>query len=227
MTIPNLPKKRNWWGRCCWRNRLGLAKPFSVNEVWNCILPRSEVVNWYDVVWFTHCIPRHAFHMWLVAKRRLKTQDLLRHWDVNGEILSFQCPLCDGQPDSHEHLFFDCTFSKQVWDSVKSLADLPNVIGSISVIVDVLIPIAKRRSVRSVVAKLVVVACSYYIWQERNLRLFKNQKSTQAQVTDRVKSSIRLKLLSCSFKKSKDALLFKHLWELPDSIFCGCLLMAC
>ncbi|GKE52767.1 hypothetical protein Tco_1487923, partial [Tanacetum coccineum] len=86
-------------------------------------------------------------------------------------------------------------------------------------IVDMLIPIAKRRSVRNVVAKLVVAACSYYIWQERNLRLFKNQKSTQAQVTDRVKSSIRLKLLSCSFKKSKDALLFKRLWELPDSIF--------
>ncbi|GKF47232.1 hypothetical protein Tco_0137034, partial [Tanacetum coccineum] len=51
-----------------------------------------------------------------------------------------------------------------VWDSVKSLADLPNVIGSISVIVDVLIPIAKRRSIRSVVAKLMVAACSYYIW---------------------------------------------------------------
>ncbi|GJY29596.1 RNA-directed DNA polymerase, eukaryota, reverse transcriptase zinc-binding domain protein [Tanacetum coccineum] len=109
----------------------------------------------------------------------------------------------------------------QTQDLLRPLgSDLPNVIGSISVIVDVLIPIAKRRSVRSVVVKLVVAACSYYIWQERNLRLFKNQKSTQAQVTDRVMSSIKLKLLSCSFKKSNDALLFKRLWELPDSIFC-------
>ncbi|GJX15241.1 reverse transcriptase domain-containing protein, partial [Tanacetum coccineum] len=106
-----------------------------------------------------------------------------------------------------------------IWDSVKSLAGLPNVIGSISIIVDLLIPFAKRRSARSVVAKLVVAACSYYIWQERNLRLFMNQKRSHSQVTDCIKSSIRLKLLSCTFKKSKDALLFKRLWNLPDSIF--------
>ncbi|GKD89345.1 hypothetical protein Tco_1364852, partial [Tanacetum coccineum] len=100
-----------------------------------------------------------------------------------------------------------------------SLAGLPNVIGSISVIVHSLIPISKRRSVRSVVAKLVVAACSYYIWQERNLRLFQNQKRSHNQVIDSIKSSIRFKLLSCSFKKSKDALMFKRLWDLPDSIF--------
>ncbi|GJS26095.1 hypothetical protein Tco_0486715 [Tanacetum coccineum] len=168
---------------------LEIVKPFSVNAVWNCIRPRDVVVNWYDVVWFANCIPSHAFHLWLVAKRRLKTQDLLRPWDVNGA------------------------------DSVKSLAGLPNVIGSISIIVDLLIPFAKRRSARSVVAKLVVAACSYYIWQERNLRLFMNQKRSHSQVTDCIKSSIRLKLLSCTFKKSKDALLFKRLWNLPDSIF--------
>ncbi|GJU62334.1 hypothetical protein Tco_1244169 [Tanacetum coccineum] len=102
-----------------WHNRLGLVKPFFVNEVWNCIRPRSEVVDWYNVV----------------------------------------------------------------WAAMKDLAGLPNVIGSISVIVDLLIPIAKRRSIRSVVAKLVVAACSYHIWQERNSRLFSNQKRSHVQVT--------------------------------------------
>ncbi|GJZ42231.1 hypothetical protein Tco_0589117 [Tanacetum coccineum] len=46
-----------------------------------------------------------------------------------------------------------------------------------------------------------------------------NQKRSHSQVTDCIKSSIRLKLLSCTFKKSKDALMFKRLWNLPDSIF--------
>ncbi|GJZ64570.1 hypothetical protein Tco_0620991 [Tanacetum coccineum] len=216
VAVPTLSAMQD---RLEWRDRLEIVKPFFVNAVWNCIRPRDAVVNWYDVVWFANCIPSHAFHLWLVAKRRLKTQDLLRLWDVNGAVLSMHCPLCDGQPDSHEHLFFDCVFSKQIWDSVKSLAGLPNVIGSISIIVDLLFPFVKRRSARSVVAKLVVAACSYYIWQERNLRLFMNQKRSHSQVTDCIKSSIRLKLLSCTFKKSKDALLFKRLWNLPDSIF--------
>nr|GEU78493.1 hypothetical protein [Tanacetum cinerariifolium] len=202
-----------------WRDKQDLVQPFSVHAVWNCIRPRNAVVNWYDVVWFANCIPIHAFHLWLIAKRGLKTQDRLRPWDINGVVVSMHCPLCDGQPDSHEHLFFDCGFSKQVWDSVKYLASLHNVNGSILSIIDVLIPIAKQISIRSVVAKLVVAACSYYIWQERNLRLFMNQKRSHSQVTDCIKSSIRLKLLSYIFKNSKDALLFNRLWNLPDSIF--------
>ncbi|GJR78441.1 putative RNA-directed DNA polymerase, eukaryota, reverse transcriptase zinc-binding domain protein [Tanacetum coccineum] len=159
-----------------WHSDGGVSMPFSVATVWNCLRPRDAVVPWYNVVWFNYCIPRHAFHMWLVVKRRLKTHDMLRQWDIHGSLLSFQCPLCDGQPDSHEHLFFECTFAMQVWDSMKVMAGLSNVMGSITVIVDTLIPMSKHRSARSVIAKLVVAACCYYIWQERNFRLFKNKK---------------------------------------------------
>ncbi|GJR20093.1 reverse transcriptase domain-containing protein [Tanacetum coccineum] len=47
-----------------------------------------------------------------------------------------------------------------VWDSMKVMAGLSNVMGSITVIVDTLIPMSKHRSARSVIAKLVVAACS-------------------------------------------------------------------
>ncbi|GJT71168.1 putative RNA-directed DNA polymerase, eukaryota, reverse transcriptase zinc-binding domain protein [Tanacetum coccineum] len=202
-----------------WHNSMGELKHFSVREIWNSIRPRSDVVDWYNVVWFPNCIPSHAFHLWLVAKRRLKTQDRLRPWDLIGNTMPVSCLLCDGPPDSHDHLFYDCVFSKQVWYELKDLAGLPNVIGSISSIVNVLIPIAKRRTIRSVIAKLVVAASSYYIWQERNSRLFTKKKRTHGQLTECIKSSIRLKLLSCVFKKSKDALLFKRLWDIPNSSF--------
>ncbi|GJT48012.1 hypothetical protein Tco_0974169 [Tanacetum coccineum] len=111
-------------GRLEWRDRVGVVKPFSVVVVWNCVRPRSDVVNWCDVV----------------------------------------------------------------WDSLKELAGLSNVADSITVI-------------------------------ERNFRLFKSQKRTPLQVIDCIKSSVRLKLLSCTFKKSNDALVFLRLWDLPDSIF--------
>nr|GEU30805.1 hypothetical protein [Tanacetum cinerariifolium] len=88
----------------------------------------------------------------------------------------------------------------------KVMAGLSNCMGSITVIVDTLTPISKRRSARSVIAKLVVAACCYFIWQERNFILFKNQKRSPQQVIECIKSSIRLKLLSCSFKKSRDAM---------------------
>ncbi|GJU24459.1 integrase, catalytic region, zinc finger, CCHC-type containing protein [Tanacetum coccineum] len=95
-----------------WRDRLEIVKPFSVNVVWNCIRPRDAVVNWYDVVWFANYIPSHAFYLWLVAKRRLKTQDLLRPWDVNGAVLTkisskCGCQACCGS-------VFPTTYGKSV-----------------------------------------------------------------------------------------------------------------
>ncbi|GKC64218.1 reverse transcriptase domain, reverse transcriptase zinc-binding domain protein, partial [Tanacetum coccineum] len=65
-----------------WRDSFGTAMDFSVSSVWECIRPRGDEITLCDVVWFSNCIPRHAFHLWLVIKRKLKTQDNLRQWDV-------------------------------------------------------------------------------------------------------------------------------------------------
>ncbi|GKB53678.1 reverse transcriptase domain, reverse transcriptase zinc-binding domain protein [Tanacetum coccineum] len=161
--------------------------------------------------------PRFSFHLWLVIHGKLKTQDKLRDWDTrSGLVLS--CPLCDGQTDTHDHLFFHCPFSTQVWGSLKDLADFSNVPGRYKDIVDYINPFAKRRSCKSVIAKLVFSASVYYLWQERNARLFSNQKRSVKQVVDVIKSSVRLKLLSCSFKKSRDSMEFVHLWQLLKNI---------
>ncbi|GJV01303.1 hypothetical protein Tco_1334872 [Tanacetum coccineum] len=59
----------------------------------------------------------------------------------------------------------------------------------------------------------------YFIWQERNWRLFKGTKRSVQQVTDCIVSAVRLKLLTCRFKRSKDGSRYARLWDLSDSIF--------
>ncbi|GJR27469.1 reverse transcriptase domain, reverse transcriptase zinc-binding domain protein [Tanacetum coccineum] len=147
-----------------WCDSYGTAKKFSVKMVWGSIRPRSNKVVWYHVVWFPECIPRHAFHLWLVIKRRLKTHDRLRAWDHVDNSLMI-CPLCDLQPDSHKHLFFNYVFSKQVWYEMKGFAGLPNSSSSIDAILDDIYPFAMKKTSRSVIAKLVLAASTYIIWQ--------------------------------------------------------------
>ncbi|GJU66419.1 putative reverse transcriptase domain-containing protein [Tanacetum coccineum] len=209
-----LPHGATWLTRTRWLWQLMIEVAVDQSRCDTCTryYEKAAVKTRYEY------IPRHAFHLWLVVKRSLKTHDMLRPWDVNGNIPTVLCPLCDSQPDSHEHLFFECVFSKQVWDNLKNLAGIPYVNDSISAIVDFLIPISKRRTTRSVIAKLVVAALTYFIWQERNCRLFKNQKRMYEQVTDCIISTVRLKLLSCSFRKSKDGLAFIHLWKFPETL---------
>nr|GFC29435.1 hypothetical protein [Tanacetum cinerariifolium] len=50
---------------------------FSVKLAWEALRPRGEEVLWYNTIWFSHGIPRHEFHLWLVMSRSLKTQDKL------------------------------------------------------------------------------------------------------------------------------------------------------
>nr|GEV71134.1 hypothetical protein [Tanacetum cinerariifolium] len=85
-------------------------------------------------------------------------------------------------------------------------------------IVDFLIPLANLKSLNQVVCKLGFAATCYFIWQERNIRLFKKTTRTQEQIINVIKSNVRIKLLSCSFKKCSIDQLLIQLWKIPNSV---------
>ncbi|GKA67299.1 hypothetical protein Tco_0767107, partial [Tanacetum coccineum] len=108
---------------------------------------------------------------------------------------------------------------ENVWNYMKTYAGMSTSVPVFSSSLASLISIAKRKSSKSVIAKMVVTACAYYIRQERNWGLFKKNKRTAKQVIDCIMSCVSLKLLSCNFMKSNDGVLFSRLWNLPDSVF--------
>ncbi|GJS60462.1 reverse transcriptase domain, reverse transcriptase zinc-binding domain protein [Tanacetum coccineum] len=203
--------------------RAGLSLKSKVSDVlvyvWFMdIRSRNTKVDWYSMVWFPSCIPRHAINMWLIIRRKLKTQDLIPYWDVSSSLGSV-CSLCELTPDSHVHLFFECPFASDVWNRMRGLAGLNASNSNIYDIIHDIMPFVKRRTSESVVAKLVVAATAYYIWQERNWRLFQKGKRKVDQIVDCIKTVVRLKLLSCKLKKSKSGKRLARLWDLPDAIF--------
>nr|GEY84799.1 hypothetical protein [Tanacetum cinerariifolium] len=170
----------------------------------------DNLASWCDLVWFHACIPRHTFNMWLILKQRLRTQDCLRIWEIDTDLVVV-CPLCETQPDSHEHLFFDCPFSQQVWSRVQQIAGLKGAGPSLASIITHLMPIVKKKSSKSCIGKLVVAAAAYFVWHERNSRLFNKVKRSVTGVVECILSNVQLKLLFCRFNKSRDAILFARL----------------
>nr|GEV38089.1 hypothetical protein [Tanacetum cinerariifolium]GEV38736.1 hypothetical protein [Tanacetum cinerariifolium] len=166
-----------------WCKGTGISKAFSVSQVWSSIRPRDVKVPWFDMVWFASGIPHHAFTLWLIVKRKLKTQDRVCAWDAS-DSLGTSCSLCKLRPDSHEYLFFECSFAQSVWCHMKRLDALDLVAHDIYAIIDHIGTKAKRRTTPIVIAKLVVAASAYFIWQERNRRLFKNTKRSLIQVIE-------------------------------------------
>ena len=199
-----------------WTSIDGLFYSFSVSSVWKTIRDRGNEVQWSYIVWSRYCIPRHAAHLWLVMRRRLKTQDRLKPWDVGEDVdlSALRCPLCKVQQDTHDHLFFACNYSSQVWSRVVQKADVPCFSPMWSDIMDWILPIASKNNVTSIVGRLVVAASSYYIWQERNNRLHSSGARNMEQLVNVILNIVRLKLASIKFKRNARVAKLKSTWNI-------------
>ena len=71
----------------------------------------NQSVDWWQLVWFSQCIPKHTFILWLTIQDRLTNQDKLIKWGIQG---ANRCSLCQMDSEDMHHLFFQCTFAKEV-----------------------------------------------------------------------------------------------------------------
>lgn len=94
-----------WLSRCS----------FSIAATWEDLRPPQPRVDWCNLVWFSKAIPRHAFILWLA---RLSTKEKLI---LYGSIPSMSCLLCSLSLESHDHLFFQYSYSSRVWARLQSL----------------------------------------------------------------------------------------------------------
>ncbi|GKD67777.1 hypothetical protein Tco_1321867 [Tanacetum coccineum] len=152
-------------------------------------------------------------------RKGLKTQDIMRQWDVGvGTNLNLlRCALCDSQPDSHAHLFFECLFSSKVWLYVRELAGMELIPPIMHDIISYLQPISKKRMALSILGKLILAVSSYFIWLEHNNRVFKQVKKSPEDIRDNIMVTVRLKLLTFRFKDTSMVNQLLERWKMPKS----------
>ncbi|XP_021991402.1 uncharacterized protein LOC110888172 [Helianthus annuus] len=184
--------------RLGWREVGGKIVHFSSWEAWNNLRVRDNKVAWVNMVWYGQCIPRHSFHLWLVLKNKLKTQDRLAVWEAGSEtnLRLMCCPLCNYGRDSRDHLFFQCSYAAKIWSIVKEKVDMVNVNDSWSSIMAWIELNASSKTLEHIVCKLVVAASTYFIWQERNNRLFSNIHRKEEMVAQIILDMVRLRIMS-------------------------------
>ncbi|GJS50125.1 hypothetical protein Tco_0600246 [Tanacetum coccineum] len=104
-------------------------------------------------------------------------------------------------PDSHNHLFFTCEFSNGIW---KELLKMMNVKLSEcwDHVIDEMKVLPSNKNIWSIVRRLVCGTAVYYIWQERNNRLFRNEKRDINTIINIAKEAVGMKLLGIKVKES-------------------------
>lgn len=150
---------------------------------------------WYRAVWFKESVPRFCFIHWLAALGRLTTRDRLRQWGMN---VPAACVLCASGLDTHDHLFFECQFSRSVWVSLarRISEDPPTSLSSASTWV--LSVQSSPPHYASKILKLLLQTSIYMIWKERNHRVFSAEARTISSTKSLVDRNMRNRLVSIS-----------------------------
>lgn len=200
--------------RVVWCSRNGSDHSFKTNVVWKDIRFQGISVVWYNLVWYSNCIPKHAFILWLAIRRKLMTQDRMQIWQVDREL---RCAFCASQLDSVDHLFFECQFCAEVlmYFKLKGYCNISHNSWE-----DLIVKAAsawKGRGIDAIVNKLILGSLLYFLWQERNWRLFQNARRSVNQIVAIIEDTTRLKIMGLRLRDNARVRRVLHVWRISSN----------
>lgn len=130
------------------------------------LLEVHQSVPWFSLVWHKARIPKHAFTVWRFVLNRNATLDRLHRWVCDVEQVYL---LCGEENETRNHLFFKCSFSKEIWMATVQMLHLSTLPTSWENILQWL-PFTTANRESSLALLQGRYACVYEIWMERNRR---------------------------------------------------------
>ncbi|KAK4384535.1 hypothetical protein Sango_3051300 [Sesamum angolense] len=124
------------------------------------------------------------------------------------------CVLCGRAVETHEHLFFRCSYSRRCIRLLKSIVcfSWPNRAwgGYYLGFEEVYGPTHSPGAYRALLAAIV-----YHIWQERNQRVFRHIKRPSSTIARNAIDAISQKILSLELLDSVSSRGLYRLWRIP------------
>lgn len=85
---------------------------FSSLETWKLTRTATTKVDWHRSIWFQFNTPKYSFMAWIAIQNRLPTGDRVSNWNTTATTT---CCLCSAMLETRNHLFFQCSFSEEIW----------------------------------------------------------------------------------------------------------------
>jgi hypothetical protein len=192
---------------CIWQGNS--SGRFTIDSAWDLLRDARPRGTKYHLIWFPGHTPRHAFILWIASMDRLYTIDrLLCHRIINVST----CILCGQHAETHDHLFFQCTYSSEVWGylSAKTLFSWPST--TWQSLLKWAASTFRKKDFTHILSRLVLSTAVYYLWYERNNRIFKQIYRTSQELSDEAFEIIRACLMNKDH--TQIPMIFKSIWNL-------------
>ncbi|GJZ98249.1 RNA-directed DNA polymerase, eukaryota, reverse transcriptase zinc-binding domain protein [Tanacetum coccineum] len=106
-----------------------------------------------------------------------------------------------------------CEYSKEIWKELKSLLSVRLSDNGYQIISEVvLLPL--NRNIWSIARRIILNAAVYYIWQERNNRIFKQEKRDTETMANLIRETAMMKLIGLKVKDSATVNEVERRWQI-------------
>ncbi|XP_074301494.1 uncharacterized protein LOC141632888 [Silene latifolia] len=164
---------------------------FQVVKAYNWFKSKGDRVYWFKALHGDSIIPSHKFTISLAIMHKLPTTDLLV---TRGMLMVNRCVLCKCKAETHRHLFFNCVFSQQVWTALLQWMNIGNRTINLWSEIRWIAQAKGLRHWKHALHQSCIAAAVYFIWQERNQRIFMGRDSTVAHIISNIKLAMRYRL---------------------------------
>lgn len=72
----------------------------------------------HKMIWSDPCPQRVKFFVWELSHSCSNTQDKLQLNSPSIALSPSCCPMCQGNSETHNHLFIDCPFANKIWSYI-------------------------------------------------------------------------------------------------------------
>ncbi|XP_039005294.1 uncharacterized protein LOC120132637 [Hibiscus syriacus] len=133
---------------------------------------------------------------------RLPTKDRLARFGI---VTDNVCGLCGTGMESRNHLFLECSYSREVWGAVMHSCGMQQHEQNCwDDTLRWMILNLKGKSLLVHVLKLAWTGFVYFIWEERNHRFFKGLIRSADTIVNVIKEAVRIKLYRCRMNRLDD-----------------------
>ncbi|KAL0300093.1 UNVERIFIED_CONTAM: hypothetical protein Sangu_3140400 [Sesamum angustifolium] len=199
-----LPNIHNGNDSILWRGE------FTTTVAYGIFRTPGPIVGWYPLLSGPCKIPRFSFVLWLAILGKLSTMD--KPWLSH---LGGVCVLCGREVETHEHLFFRCSYSRRCIRDLKEAVRFTWPNRAWGEDITWASTRWKGRHIVQAAYRALLSAIVYHIWRERNQRVFQHSERPSTTIARIAAEEIRQKILSLDLSDSVSTRGLYRLWRIP------------
>ena len=132
-----------------------------------------------------------------------------------------KCVLCDLEPESHEHIFFSCPYSATVWSNLTAQSQVHwSRLNWSNLLHWAGLKFKGRKGYTNLIAKHTLATTVYFIWIERNSRIFQHKFKHAGLLSNDIASQIRILLLNFQGQIPEIARIRWNVWDSWSLMVC-------